>query len=42
MNLALLLLSLAAFATAMMAGLFYAFQWLVMPGLNASGAADRP
>jgi uncharacterized membrane protein len=36
MNLALPLLSLAAFATAMMAGLFYAFQWLVMPGLNAT------
>jgi uncharacterized membrane protein len=36
MSLTLLLLSLAAFATAMMAGLFYAFQWLVMPGLNAT------
>ena len=36
MNLALLFLSAAAFATALMAGLFYSFQWLVMPGLNAT------
>jgi hypothetical protein len=36
MNLALPFLSLAAFATALMAGLFYASQWLVMPGLNAT------
>ena len=36
MNLTLPLLSLAAFATAMMSGLFYAFQWLVMLGLNAT------
>jgi uncharacterized membrane protein len=36
MNLTLPFLSLAAFATALMAGLFYAFQWLVMPGLNAT------
>jgi uncharacterized membrane protein len=36
MNLALLFLFVATFATAMMAGLFYSFQWLTMPGLNAA------
>jgi uncharacterized membrane protein len=36
MNLTLPFLSLAAFATALMAGLFYSFQWLTMPGLNAA------
>ena len=36
MNIALALLWLAMLASALSAGLFYAFQWLVMPGLNAA------
>ena len=35
MSFALIFLVLAAFASALIAGLFYAYHWSVMPGLNA-------
>ncbi len=36
MSIALVFLSLATFASALIAGLFYAYHWTVMPGLNAA------
>ncbi len=36
MTIALIFLSLATFASALSAGLFYAYHWTAMPGLNAA------
>lgn len=36
MSIALLFLTLATFAAALSAGLFYAYHWTAMPGLNAA------
>ncbi len=36
MSITLLFLALATFAAALIAGLFYAYHWTVMPGLNAT------
>ena len=36
MSITLIFLTLATFASALSAGLFYAYHWTAMPGLNAA------